>query len=72
MDSHRVTKRDELQLCWKPYSSCHDRLYLILSGASIKRTRHENVMSIVMGSGLKSCPGYESGGGAQCETGQTW
>ena len=48
MDSHRVTKRDMLLPYWRPHSSCHEWLYLILSGASIKIKRHENVMRIVM------------------------
>jgi hypothetical protein len=31
-----------------------ERLPIVLSGPSVRRKRHENVMSIVMGSGPKS------------------
>src|SRR5260370_8597037 len=36
------------QLWWGPHSDFHDWLHIVLPGASIRRKRHENVMSNVI------------------------
>src|SRR5260370_41391081 len=44
----RMMRPEVHQLWWGPHSDFHDWLHIVLPGASIRRKRHENVMSNVI------------------------
>src|SRR5260370_518404 len=47
--SPQLTRRPEFhRLWWGPHSDFHDWPHIVLPGASIRRKRHENVMSNVI------------------------